>query len=78
MELPPHLKTLYPHLSADELREVEESIDMYLRLVLHIYDRLQIDSDAYQQFRILTLKGGTVECCTLENTPSTDNPQGSL
>lgn len=37
---------LYPHLSEDELREVEENLQQYLQVLLRIYERIEAEHAA--------------------------------
>ncbi len=42
-EKKPTLRDLYPTLSDEELRQVEENLDRYLELVLQIFERLELN-----------------------------------
>lgn len=41
----PTLPELYPHLTEEELKEVEETFDRYLLLILKIVDRLEAEEN---------------------------------
>lgn len=47
------LKDLYPHLTEEQLKETEETIEQYLELVLRIYERIK--NDPKEQERLLRL-----------------------
>ena len=48
------IRDLYPYLSEEQLKEVEENLERYLELVLQIYERIQKDPEAYSAFKALT------------------------
>ena len=61
---PPIIRSLYPNLDAEQLREAEDNLEQYLLLVLRIYERIRSDPKSYAQFRLLTGKTGTVSSGT--------------
>ena len=48
------IRNLYPHFNEEQLKEAEESIELYIELVLRIYDRIRSDPPNYADFRALT------------------------
>lgn len=50
----PTLHDLYPNLSEEELRIVEEAYDRYVEFTLRLYERISDDAEAYAQFKALT------------------------
>jgi len=47
------LRRLYPALSDQELREVQEKLDRYVDLVARITERIVSDPEPYEQLRKL-------------------------
>ena len=55
MEIPETtLRALYPHLTDEQLKEVDENLEQYLELLLRIYQRITMDAEAYANFKALT------------------------
>lgn len=48
------IRDLYPNLSEKELEEAEETLTAYIEAVIHIYDRIRQDPEAYEQLKALT------------------------
>jgi len=48
------IRDLYPHLDENRLREAEENLERYVELVLRMYQRIQVDPEAYERFKTLT------------------------
>ena len=48
------IRDLYPELNEEELREVEENLERYIKLTLRIYGRIRSDPEAYAKFKVLT------------------------
>lgn len=49
------LKNLYSHLTDEQLKEAEETIEQYLELVLRIYERIKNDPKEQERLsRLLT------------------------
>ena len=69
---PPSIRDLYPNLPNDELAEAEDNLKAYLKLVLRIFDRLELSTD--RQVEPLAPDLGTL------SLPSPDDPprQGNL
>lgn len=44
-EIDPELRELYPHFTDEELRESQENLEEYLKVVLRIYERMKADED---------------------------------
>jgi len=57
---PPTVRSLYPDLNAEQLREAEDNLEQYLLLVLRIYERIRSDPKSYTRFRRLTENTGGV------------------
>lgn len=75
MENTPTIRTLYPKLTDDELRQAEDNLEQYLLLVLRIYERVISDPVSYAQFRALLEKNGTLSCTPPGlNKPKVGNP----
>lgn len=49
----PTLRDLYPDLTDEQIEEVDEAFDQYVRLALKIYDRISADPVAYAEFKQL-------------------------
>lgn len=47
----PTLREIYPHLSDDELAEVDARINQHIRIVMDIYDRISADPVAYAELK---------------------------
>lgn len=45
---------MYPHLSPEEVREVEETFDRYLDYLERTYEMIQTDPKLREEFRLLT------------------------
>jgi hypothetical protein len=50
------LKDLFPDRSPEELKEAEENLRRYLRVVVRIYDYIRSDPERYMEFKALTEK----------------------
>jgi hypothetical protein len=48
------LGKLYPHLTTEQLKGVEENLDRYLELALRLFERIRHNPEAYAQFAALT------------------------
>lgn len=48
------IRDLYPDLDDEQLKEAEENLERYLKVVLRIYNRVRQDPEAYAQFKTLT------------------------
>lgn len=49
------LKDIYPHLTDEQLKEAEETIEQYLELVMRIYERIKNDPKEQERLsRLLT------------------------
>jgi len=48
------IRELYPGLSEQEARDVESGLRDYVKLVLHIYEELLQNPEAYAEFKALT------------------------
>lgn len=46
-------KELYPHLSDDELEEVEKTLRQYISVVLRLMDSLESDPEAMREYKAL-------------------------
>jgi hypothetical protein len=69
MEKPaPTLRALYPHLTDEELRVAQDTLEQYIALVLRIYERVAADPAGYAHLRSLLGTDGTVQ----SGTPRTD------
>jgi len=66
---PPALPDLYPELSEEELKEAEETLDLYLEHALRMYERMKQDPAAYAALKALTAAKGS---STME--PKRSNP----
>lgn len=53
----PTIRSLYPHLDAEQLEESEENLERYLAFALRLYERIEIDPEAYAKFKALTAPG---------------------
>ncbi len=51
---PPTLRELYPHLTDEQLKEAEETLDQYVAFCLRVYERIKADPQAYAQLQALT------------------------
>lgn len=47
----PTLRDLYPSLSDEELKEAEENLQAYVRLVLRIFDEVSLGADPDERGR---------------------------
>ena len=47
----PTLRELYPHLSDDQLAEVEDRIDRHIQIVMDMYDRISADPVEYAKLK---------------------------
>lgn len=47
----PGLRETYPTFSDDKLREVQDRMERYLRLVIRVYDRISADPVEYQKYK---------------------------
>lgn len=50
----PTIRELYPGLNDAQLKEAEDNLERYLQLALRVYERIQLDPDAYARFKALT------------------------
>jgi hypothetical protein len=57
---PPTLRDLYPDLNAEQLAEVEDSLERYLALVMRIFNRLESETDSVAHQ--LTGTNGEIPC----------------
>ena len=57
---PPTIAELFPNLTPDELKEAEENLDRYLKLVLRIFERVEPETNP--QSAPLTPNEGTLPC----------------
>ena len=49
------IKDLYPHMTEEQLKEAEETIEQYLELLLRIYERIKNDPKEQERLtRLLT------------------------
>jgi len=48
------LPNLYPLLDEAQLKKTAENLELYLELVLQVYERLKADPEAYSQYAVLT------------------------
>jgi hypothetical protein len=48
------LRQLYPHLSDSQLEEANENLREYVAFALRVFERLEVDSDAWERFEALT------------------------
>jgi hypothetical protein len=48
------LRQLYPHLSDSQLEEADETFREYVALALRVFERLELDPDAWARFEVLT------------------------
>jgi len=62
------IRDLYPHLSEAELAEAESNLERYLCLVLRIFERIELESNA--QAGRLTADDGTLACTPPRPDPS--------
>jgi hypothetical protein len=65
---PPTIEELFPHLNLDDLKEAEENLDLYLNLVLRIFER--VESETNSQAAPLTASNGTLPCTRSGQPPS--------
>ena len=63
---PPTIDEMLPGLGPDKLRDAEDILDLYLKLVLRIYERLESETNSTQ----LTPERGTLSCTRSESEPS--------
>lgn len=42
---PPTIAELFPNLTPEELKEAEENLDQYLKLVLRIFERIEPETN---------------------------------
>jgi hypothetical protein len=49
------LRQLYPHLSDSELEEANENLRQYVALAIRVFERLELDPDAWARFEALTV-----------------------
>lgn len=57
-QAPPTIKELFPFLNPEELKEAEENLDLYLKLVLRILERMESNP----QVVALTRNDGMLSC----------------
>ncbi len=57
---PPTIAELFPNLTPEELKEAEENLDQYLKLVLRIFERIEPETNP--QATQLTPNEGTLPC----------------
>jgi hypothetical protein len=48
-EIDPELRKLYTHFTEEELRESQENIEEYLKVVIRIYERLHTNNSAHEE-----------------------------
>ena len=48
------IRDLYPNLDDEQLKEAEENLELYLKVVLRIYNRIRSDPEAYARLQSLT------------------------
>jgi hypothetical protein len=48
------LRQLYPHLSDSQLKEANENLRQYVALALRVFERLELDVEAWARFEALT------------------------
>jgi len=56
----PTIRDLYPHFTEKELEDAEDNLDRYLRLVLRIFERMEVETNP--QVDQLTPNTGTLRC----------------
>jgi hypothetical protein len=49
------LRQLYPHLSDSQLEEANENLRQYVALAVRVFERLELDPDAWARFEALTV-----------------------
>ena len=50
-----HLRRLNPNLGDSETREADENLKRYVAFALRIFERLELDADAWARFEALTV-----------------------
>lgn len=48
------LRQLYPHLTDSQLEQANENLKEYVAFALRVFERLEVDSDAWERFEALT------------------------
>ncbi len=48
------LRQLYPHLTESQLQEADENLRQYVALALRVFERLELDAEAWARFEDLT------------------------
>lgn len=48
------LRRLYPHLGESQAREADENLKRYVAFALGVFERLELDMDAWARFEALT------------------------
>jgi hypothetical protein len=56
----PTIRDLYPLLTEKELDEAEANLEQYLALILHIFERMEMETNP--QVNRLTANEGTLAC----------------
>jgi len=69
------LRQLYPHLSDSQLEEANEILRQYVALAIRVFERLELDPEAWAHFEVLTAsrRGSTMN----RERPETDIPSGT-
>lgn len=48
------LRQLYPHLSDSQAKEADENLRQYVALALRVFERIELDPEAWARFEALT------------------------
>ena len=48
------LRQLYPHLGDSQAEKADENLRQYVALALRVFERLELDTDAWARFEVLT------------------------
>jgi hypothetical protein len=66
----PTIQDLFPTLTPDEVKRVEENLDAYLALVIRVYTRISQDPQALAELRAALYAGNK----NIEKSPLTIQP----
>ena len=79
MELEPDesLRTLFPSFSDAQLARAEDNLDLYLQLVVRMYNRIAADPEAYAHFKTLTVSEPYVSIRAMRSKPTANQTDPS-
>jgi hypothetical protein len=67
------VRQLYPHLSDLQLQEANENVRDYVALAVRVFERLELDQEAWGRFEALTVsrRNNTMNHETSQTNPTT-------